>query len=71
MKTTFQSMLVMLALSAGMTASAQVFQKLAQTQNEELFMPLHRGGIAVADINNDGKIDIADFVTILNMMAEK
>lgn len=51
-------MLVMLALSAGMTASAQVFQKLAQTQNEELFMPLHRGGIAVADINNDGKMDL-------------
>ncbi|MBO7140988.1 MAG: VCBS repeat-containing protein [Prevotella sp.] len=53
-----KTMLVGLALSAAMTANAQTFQKLEQTQNEELFMPLHRGIVSWADVNNDGRLDL-------------
>ena len=58
MKTFTKSLLVTLALGAGMTASAQTFQKLEQTENEELFMPLHRGIVSWADVNGDGRLDL-------------
>ena len=58
MNTFLKSMLVVVALGATMTASAQTFQKVEQTQNEELFMPLHRGIVSWADINGDGRLDL-------------
>ena len=58
MKTFTKSMLVVAALTAGMTASAQSFQKVDQQQNEELFMPLHRGIVTWADLNGDGRLDL-------------
>lgn len=58
MKTFTKSMLAVVALGAAITASAQTFQQLEQAQNEELFMPLHRGIVSWADVNGDGRLDL-------------
>ena len=46
------------ALGATLTAQAQSFKKVEQEQNQEKFMPLHRGIVSFADINGDGKLDV-------------